>query len=122
MVLVEDSALLREVIVDMLSSISDVKVVSQAEGQAEALAEIQKHRPKMVIVDLELAQGNGLGVLQALKSEPARYGDPIRIVYTNHTSPTLKQRCSELDIGGFFDKSYQFDELMSFVQNAAAEG
>jgi CheY-like chemotaxis protein len=44
------------------------------------------------IVDLQLKEGDGLGVLRALHDESHKYGDPQKVVFTNNTSQGLKTR------------------------------
>ncbi len=118
--LVEDSPLIREIVLENLAGLDNAEVVSFADKQSEALVEIEKHQPDLVIVDLELTEGNGLGVLAQLKAFPEKFGDPKKIVFTNHTSPLLKRKCEATDIQGFFDKSYQLDEMLDYVSSMTA--
>lgn len=115
--ILEDSRLLRELLVDVLSSIDDIAVVAQAEEQETGLRLTEMHQPHLVIVDLELAGGSGIGFLDALRKDRGRYGDPRAVVFTNHGSSVLRRRCENLGIDGFFDKSYQLDDLIDYIQS-----
>lgn len=115
--IIEDSRLLREMLIDVLSSVDSVVVVAEAEDEAAGLELMARHRPCLVIVDLELAAGSGIGVLTALHNDRGRYGDPRVVVFTNHGSSVLRRRCESLGIDGFFDKSYQLDNLIDYVQS-----
>jgi DNA-binding NarL/FixJ family response regulator len=115
--IIEDSALLRDMLSDVLSSVERIAVVAEAEDQVRGLHLAEVHRPNVVIIDLELAGGSGIGVLAALRSDRTRYGDPKAVVFTNHGSSTLRRRCESLGVDGFFDKSYQLDDLLDYVQS-----
>ena len=115
--LVEDSPLITEIILENLNSINGIQVVSYADTQSQALINIEKHKPDLVIVDLELLEGNGLYVLTEIKHNPEKFGHPKKIVFTNHTSPLLKRKCESMDIHGFYDKSYQIDDMLDFIED-----
>lgn len=101
---------------DVLASLDDIAVVAEAADEQAGLTHIAQRRPDLVIVDLELTGGSGIGVLSALQREPGKYGTPKAVVFTNHVSTILRRRCEALGIDGFFDKSYQLDKLIDFIQ------
>lgn len=117
-VLVEDSAMLRGMLRDMLEELDGVGVVAEAEDEAGALAALERQRPDLAIVDLELRAGSGLGVLRRLQAEPERFGRPRAVVFSNYGHPPVRSRCEQLGVERFFDKSFQLDELIDFVQAA----
>jgi DNA-binding NarL/FixJ family response regulator len=114
--LVEDSAIIRKVVLESLTNTDNIKVVGFVDGQKKAIEQLERYKPDLVIIDLELIEGNGLGVLKQLGHEPEKFGYPKKVVFTNHTSPVLKRKCQALDIEGFFDKSYQLDDLLDYVE------
>jgi len=114
--LVEDSAIIRKVVIESLTNTDNIKVVGFVDGQKKAIEQLERYKPDLVIIDLELIEGNGLGVLKQLGHEPEKFGYPKKVVFTNHTSPVLKRKCQALDIEGFFDKSYQLDDLLDYVE------
>ncbi|WEN40769.1 Chemotaxis protein CheY [Thauera sp. GDN1] len=119
-VLVEDSAMLRGMLRDMLEELDGVGVVAEAEDEAGALAALERQRPDLAIVDLELRAGSGLGVLRGLQAEPERFGRPRAVVFSNYGHPPVRARCEQLGVERFFDKSFQLDELIDFVQAAVS--
>lgn len=114
--LVEDSPIIRQVVLESLTSTDNIKVVGFVDSQKKAIEQLERYKPDLVIIDLELIEGNGLGVLKQLGHEPEKFGYPKKVVFTNHTSPVLKRKCQALDIEGFFDKSYQLDDLLDYVE------
>ena len=74
---------------------------------------------ELVIVDIFLKSGSGLGVLRAAmnSSLPAR-----RVVLTNFASPDMRAQCKALGADCVFDKSNDLDELMAFCCRLAEGG
>jgi len=74
----------------------------------------------VVIVDLQLRQGNGFKVLQTLRDQAS---PSVRIVYTNHAQvPTYRQRCFEAGANYFFDKSLELDKVFEVIEERASVG
>ncbi|MER2554240.1 MAG: response regulator [Thauera sp.] len=117
-VLVEDSAMLRGMLCEMLAELDGVGVVAEAEDEQGALAALETQRPDLAIIDLELRQGSGLGVLRQMQAEPERFGRPRAVVFSNYGHAPVRARCEQLGVERFFDKSFQLDELIDFVQAA----
>lgn len=117
-VLVEDSAMLRGMLCEMLAELDGVGVVAEAEDEQGALAALEAQRPDLAIIDLELRMGSGLGVLRQLQAEPERFGRPRAVVFSNYGHAPVRARCEQLGVERFFDKSFQLDELIDFVEGA----
>lgn len=117
--LIEDSPMLRNLLASMLADIPDTCIVGTATSEADGLALLQRTRPQLVIVDLELQEGSGLAVLAALKHQPERFGTPRAVVFSNHAHSVVQARCRTLGAVAFFDKSFQMDELIRFIEDAA---
>jgi DNA-binding response OmpR family regulator len=66
--LVEDFPPLRELIVENLHEIPGLELAGVAEGEQDALSWLNSHACDVLILDLELRQGNGLGLLKSLRS------------------------------------------------------
>lgn len=115
--LVEDSPIISQVVLESLTSTDNIEVIDVVDSQTKAIEELRRHRPDLVIIDLELIEGNGIGVLKELKGEPEKFGYLKKVVFTNHTSPVLRRKCLALDIERFFDKSYQLDDLLDYVES-----
>jgi two-component system, chemotaxis family, protein-glutamate methylesterase/glutaminase len=64
LLIVEDSALMRKIIKDILKPIEDINVVGYAIDGEDALKKIQKLNPDIVTLDMNLPKKNGLDVLR----------------------------------------------------------
>jgi DNA-binding NarL/FixJ family response regulator len=117
-VVIEDSLVVRETIGAVLDELGGVQVVGGAADEAGALELLQRQRPDLAIVDLELRAGSGLGVLRALARHPDRFGCPRAVVFSNHDQAALRTYCLALGVEHFFDKASQIDDLLAYVRLA----
>ena len=69
--IVEDSKRLREQLGESIYSPGRIEVIGYAETEAEALEVLAQAACDVVVLDLQLRQGNGLAVLKALRASRA---------------------------------------------------
>ncbi len=117
--LIEDSALLQELLSGMLSELDGVEFCGCADGETEALHRLAQAPVDLVIIDIELKQGSGIGVLDALQTDSGLYGNPRKAVLTNYAHSTMRQRCERFGTDAFFDKSLHINQLIDYVVDAA---
>ena len=117
--LIEDSELLQELLSDMLIELEGIDFCGCANGEAEALRRLAETPVDLVIIDIELKQGSGIGVLDALQTDSDRYGNPRKVVLTNYAHATMRQRCEHFGMDAFFDKSMHINQLIDYVVDAA---
>lgn len=114
--IVEDAAGLRQRLIAALEELPGTRVVGWASAEDEAIASIGRLRPRFVVLDIRLAQGSGIGVLEAVKRlEPP----PIVAVLTNYPEPQYRTRCAELGADHFFYKATGLDSLLEAIRHAA---
>jgi DNA-binding NarL/FixJ family response regulator len=117
--IVEDSPVIRESLVALLEESVPVEVVGTAEDELTALNWIDQRRDTcdLVIVDIYLKGGSGLGVLKAGAGvyKPAKW-----VVFSNHATPEMRNRCLELGADCVFDKSNEIDELLLYCNRLAS--
>ena len=111
--IVEDSAIIRDSLVPALEEWGDVKVVGVAADESSASKWLQAHGQEvdLLIVDIYLRSGSGLGVLQAANalSMHAR-----RVVLTNYATEPMRQKCRLAGADEVFDKSTDLDALLAY--------
>lgn len=116
-VLVEDSPIIRERLIESLTSTGNIKVVGQADSERGAVATLAGGEWDAVILDLQLKQGTGLGVLKALAS--VRPEGAKVIVLTNYAIPQYRERSLALGADYFFDKSREYDRVRTVLEELA---
>lgn len=79
-VIVDDERLAREKIRSMLAAHRDIVIVAECEDGLEAVAEVRRHRPDLVFLDVQMPDCDGFDVLRRLKGAPV----PAVIFTTAH--------------------------------------
>ena len=114
--IVEDSETIRENLIATLEEIAPVKVVGFAETESEASQWLHANNGdwQLVIVDIFLKEGSGLGVLRNCRS---RLAHQKVVVLTNYATRDIRERCAELGSDAVFDKSNELEELLDYCRN-----
>lgn len=118
--IVEDSAVIRENLIATLQELTAVEVVGFAEDESSATAwlKLADNEARLVIVDVFLKHGSGLGVLQAA----ANNGHQRKwVVFSNYATPAMRSKCLALGADRLFDKSTEIDGLIAYC-NLVADG
>lgn len=106
--LVEDSPLLRQRVEVILASIPGAEACGHAASADDAIAAIQAAKPDVVVLDIQLQQGNGFSVMQAIR---ASLPSTQFYVLTNFANDAYRRKAERLGAHGFFDKSTEFERL-----------
>lgn len=120
--IVEDSAIIREGLIGTLEELAPLEVVGTAEDEATAVHWLGQltNQVDLVIVDIFLKGGSGLGVLRAVNG--LRRGCKL-VVLTNYATADMRRKCLELGAHRVFDKSNEIDALVLYCgQMAVGEG
>lgn len=113
-VVVDDSKIIRERVAAMLAEIEDVEVVAEAADAWGGVEKVQQHGPDVVVLDIRMPGGSGLGVLEKIKSWKTSL---VAIVLTNYSYSSYRSRCMELGADFFFDKSKEFEKVGDVVRD-----
>jgi len=111
---VEDSPQIAEHLVELVSVPDRVEVVATAATEDEALAACDRYSIGLAIVDLQLAQGTGFGVIRRLRAATGTNPACI-VVLTNHAVPALKVAAFEAGADYFLDKSKDFATIPRLI-------
>lgn len=114
---VEDSALIRKRIVDDLLSLKRFDVVGVAESESEAVAAVAELHPDIVVTDIQLKEGSGLGVVRKIRAR-APVPPPQIFVLTNYAFPEYKRQCLVSGADAFLDKTAEYDRFLSLMRQA----
>jgi DNA-binding NarL/FixJ family response regulator len=114
-VLVEDHDMVAEAIGLALEQAAGITVVARAKSIAEALAETQRHKPDVVILDRRLPDGDAIGAIGELSTTGARV-----LMLTGDASAAVATRVAQAGGAGLVLKSSRLDELETAVRQVAA--
>ena len=118
--LVEDSPIIRENLIAALEELAPVEVIGTADDERSAIDWLTSVSPAcdLIIVDLFLKSGSGLGVLRAAQ----RLDHTTRlIVLSNYATADMRRTCEALGASRVFDKSGEVDELIGYCEQLAAK-
>jgi DNA-binding NarL/FixJ family response regulator len=113
--LVEDSPALRALLIDVVEQPGDAEVVGFADTESEAVRQLRAERPDVAIVDLNLKEGTGIGVIETLRDSGRDPGLTIAVL-TNNASSSYEAACRMVGAHYFFDKATQMDELRGLLR------
>lgn len=112
--IVDDSRIIRERLLNILDLIEGVCVIEQAEDAEKAIMIYRKLNPDVLILDIHMNGLNGIELLQQLKSEQCT---AYVIMLTNFPYPQYRKKCIEEGADYFLDKSTEFDEINVIIKN-----
>jgi CheY-like chemotaxis protein len=113
----EDSAAVAEMLSALISEPGRIEVVGMAESGGAVVHAVNRIRPDVVVLDLQLKTGSGTDVIRALRAEG---GFPLYIiVISNHVTPSLKAGCLELGANDYFDKLKELPALLAKLAELA---
>jgi DNA-binding NarL/FixJ family response regulator len=113
-IVVEDSAQIAARVVELVSIPDRVEVVATAATEDDALVACDRHSIALAIVDLQLAQGTGFGVIRRLRAATREHPACI-VVLTNHAVPALRTAAFEAGADYFLDKSKDFATIPKLI-------
>ena len=113
--LIEDSAVLSRRLVDLLSEPGRVCVTAQAATQSEALLRLQEATYDVLVVDIELAEGNGVAVIRQVRQLYPPDAQPVVVVLTNYASDFVRDHCFAAGADYFLDKMRDIALLKAVV-------
>jgi two-component system OmpR family response regulator len=117
-VIVEDSAIIRARLAEALAEIPNVEIVGHAETEADAVTLLRRGEWDAAVLDLQLKQGTGLGVLKTVGHD-ARPERTKIIVFTNYAFPQYRERSMLLGADFFFDKAREFHRISEVLADLA---
>jgi DNA-binding NarL/FixJ family response regulator len=113
-ILADDHPFLMEGIITVLKNIPDIEITATAQNGFELMNLVEKHRPGIVLLDLNMP---GIDGMQCLKRIKASYANIKVLVLTNYSQPQLIEEVMQMEADGYLVKNSSASEL----KNAIAE-
>ncbi|HCA80888.1 MAG TPA: two-component system response regulator [Bacteroidetes bacterium] len=114
----DDSSMIRERIVRMVTNTPNVQLVGEAADGMEALRGIRETKPDLVILDLKMPKASGIEILPLIKllSTP-----PTVMVLTNYATRHHREACAKFGADYFFDKSTELEKALELIESLAGK-
>ena len=115
--IMDDTAIVRERIVKLLSDIKDIGKIIQAVDAESAVWLVREHKPQIVILDIQVPGSdklrNGIDVLKSV----VRYTPSTAVIMlSNYASSRYREECQREGARFIFDKSSEFDQLPTVIR------
>lgn len=117
-VVVDDEALVRSGLSLILGSAEDIEVVAACEG-VQAVEQVSRHRPDVLLLDLRMPRVDGLAVLRELGRRP---GAPAVAMLTTFDTDEFIAQALSLGAAGFLLKDTEPEQLLRAVRVLATGG
>ncbi|MCD6384768.1 response regulator transcription factor [Candidatus Sumerlaeota bacterium] len=104
----ENSLIVSERLASLLLGYEEIEIVGKAHDIREAKESIWRLKPDVVILDIRIPGGSGFDILRFLQN---REINTKVIMLANYSYPQLRERCKELGVDFFFDKSEEFEKI-----------
>ncbi len=115
--LVDDDALVRAGLRIILSSAEDLEVVGEADDGARAVAAVREHRPDVVLMDIRMAEMDGITATAALRRLDV---PPQVIVLTTFQADEQVMSALRAGASGFLVKDTPPAEIINAVRVVAS--
>ncbi len=116
LLIVEDSAPIRASLLGLLEGIEGLGTVHTAASLAQALDIVGRELPSLVILDLQLPDGNAMHRISTMKA----LSPTVHIaVLTNDANEFVRDRCLKAGANWFFDKSTEFEKVIAVAGQQA---
>jgi len=116
--IVEDSAVVRSALREMVASVEGAVVAGEFESPTPAINSIRTNPPQVVVLDIQLVNGSGLEVLHTVSKE---HPQVKVIVFTNFAEPVFRKRCQDAGAYAFYDKKSDLQALRHTLQDLVSE-
>ncbi|MDP3699378.1 MAG: response regulator transcription factor [Hylemonella sp.] len=116
LVLVDDHAVLRSGLADLLRGRGGMQVLGDTGKVDEAVALVRQHQPDLVLLDLRLGPIDGLSVLRALRAEGIE--TPV-VILTMCTAEEDLAGALRAGVRGYLLKDMEPDEVIEAIAHAA---
>lgn len=116
--LIEDSAAIRERLLEEIASIRKTEFVGCAGTASDALEQLSKLECDVIVLDLNLERGSGFEVLKSVRAKHAQR--PKVIVFTSYAYPFYRHLTMEMGANFFLDKATDFKLLLHIIEGLPA--
>jgi two-component system, NarL family, response regulator NreC len=116
--LVDDQAVVRRGLRVLFHLEPDLEVVGEASTGSEALALAQTLSPDVVLMDLEMAQMDGIAATAALRRVVPQ---SVVVILSIHDDAQTRRRAQAAGAVAFVEKRGATDKLLAAIRQAAAQ-
>jgi chemosensory pili system protein ChpA (sensor histidine kinase/response regulator) len=115
---VDDSITVRKVTTRLLER-NDYEVLTAKDG-VDALAQLQEHRPDVMLLDVEMPRMDGFELATNMRNDAELKDIPI-IMITSRTASKHRQRAMDIGVNEYMGKPYNESDLLANIENLVSK-
>jgi len=115
LLLADDHEVVRTGLASLLAN-TDIEVVAEARGGEEAVRLAKEHRPDVVLLDIRMADGDGLSALEAIHEA---LPETHVVMLSTYDNPTYVARAVALGASDYVLKGSSRQKIIETIRNAA---
>jgi DNA-binding NarL/FixJ family response regulator len=116
MLICDDHEVIRTGLASLLAG-TDIQIIGEAANGKDALRLAQKDKPDVVLLDIRMADGDGLATLEKLR---AKAPECKVVMLSTYDNPTYIARAVALGASDYVLKGSSRDDMIATIQAAAA--
>lgn len=114
--LVEDVPTVRDLIVASLADVDGISWSGFSDSENDAIEQLKQGGNDIVIIDIELKQGNGMNLLRRLTQGNVST-ESTKIIFSNNVCDAYRRAGKKYGVHYFFDKSFELPELHALLKS-----
>jgi DNA-binding NarL/FixJ family response regulator len=116
LLIADDHELIRTGLASLLAG-SNIEIVAEAANGKEAVKAAEQHKPDVILLDIRMPDGDGLGTLEKLR---AKVPDSKVVMLSTYDNPTYIARAVALGACDYVLKGSKREDLITTIEAAAA--
>lgn len=115
--IVDDHQVLVEALKSVIQSEADLQVVGEANTCADGLNLVQRQRPAVLLLDVNLPDGDGLSLVPRINQAAPQ---TAVLILTSFSDEATLLRAIDLGVSGFVSKNRHLSEVLGAIRQVAA--
>ncbi len=114
--IVDDHPAVREALASSINSKIDMRVVGESATAEEALRQLERHPPDVVVVDLSLEDAHGLDLVEQIRS---RFPEVRILIYSMYEESVYAERAVRAGASGYVMKTEPTHRVVEAAQSVS---
>lgn len=115
--IVDDHPLVRTGLAHLIGDEPDLEVCGDAANEIQALQLVEQAHPDLVIIDLSLAGGSGIDLIERIR---AHFSDVVMLVASMHDESLFAERVLEAGARGYINKQEAPENIVKAIHRVLA--
>ncbi len=100
-----------------MNAVGGIDVVGESASYRESISEIQRTRPDVILVDMNIAGGTGIDLLSEIHEQDWTV---TKIILSDYSTPPYRNACMTAGADYFFDKAMDYAKLRQVIRGLAS--